>query len=84
MSATVQRRTLRRPRHPITLRDASKRLDVTNMTLHNWRRGSATMPPLLAYHVPGGRGHTVLLDEAEFVAWMKRHRPEHAEKWLKF
>lgn len=67
----------------LTSRQVANRLNITQMTLLNWRRGSSLREGLVVRSDrPLGRARPrVRIEEAELVGWLTKHRPDLVRRW---
>jgi hypothetical protein len=57
----------------VTLKQVVAATGKTEMTVFNWRRGSAQVNPLPTVTVPRGLRHKVLVPRGKFLKWAAEH-----------
>jgi hypothetical protein len=71
------------PRHPLlppvtTTAQICKRLDVTTLTVNNWRKGTPHREPLKFSKDQKGR---ILITQPDLFKWLRDYRPDLLELW---
>lgn len=79
----LQRRTLGTPAESrvLAITEICRRLNITTMSTHNWRRGTKTRRPLPVLYGHQGSAVRVGVDEAELMAWLHQYRPDLIAVW---
>ena len=62
-------------------RDVMKRLDVTHVTLLNFRKGSRRRRPLPVTRLRYGRAYRVTYYESDILEWLHAYRPDLVKRW---
>lgn len=67
----------------VPVAEICKRLDLTQMTVVTWRRGSPVRRPLPSYEEPIGSGerHKVVIYERDLLDFLEEYRPDLLERW---
>lgn len=61
---------------PLTVKQICAVTGRTEMTVYNWRRGSARVTPIPHVVQQRGARHVVLFPRVKFLAWAKEHGVE--------
>lgn len=69
------------PDMPLSTKDIVSRLDITPLTVVNWRKGTPRRKPLPSRVVGARMIRRVVFDEYAVTRWLAKYRPDLLDKW---